>query len=1108
MSITAQPDSGQISPDVLVQTGTTVTASGSGSIDIICNSDPGSPPNQITVDTTDLPVKFSLAFRPRGGLETGISSQLKVSGNIATFTPRQRGFYTVTAQASLGVRSIASRSLLIEAADAFEWISVGPDARSGIGDGRINSVAFDPNNAGLMYAASARGGVYRSENGGARWYPMSDHKVVQASSGQQWIERLGVARLLVTNAGRVLAATGDTERTNSSIEVNFPKAPPDGLYFSDDGGVTWQRQDPTSCAAPENATPGGMGLPISQLLINRTTGTLYLSSDSGIFRSTSNGSCWSDISPKTGGGPFLDLAMSRRANKVVLYTSVAASSASTAIANLILTTADADGAAPTWSAIPVAASAQGPIDPSNQGIGIAKIAALDTVAYAVVGEQPAGTGANTLILYRSDPNSSWNWQRISNVQGNSGDVPCLLGSRGQCLAYDIAIAVNPNAPNDVSVGGNEVLRSVDSGVTWTGLRALHVDDHFIAYGPSSQLWSGDDGGLERATLAPNGGLASSWTFVGAGMDTDLFFGMAMSSTDPYSQSVAGGLQDNGTRSRQAGRFWEAVFGGDGGGSAWDARTPPLLYFQSTDGRNIYRSSDDAVIGNSVLFVADPYKPGVLLSSGVAGDSGSFKLYYGTGADTQSKVSWSCADPVPSKPSEGVSAIAITDSGNYYAGTSGGRVFLITNGNIQNGQFPCSTKGTTATLAWNGAAAFSDPSTPVAKGQIVSIAEDTTDGLTSESLYVTSARFDQFRVVHLVRDSAQLRWTATPIAQNFPHASTHSCLDCGTPVGTFVSPIVADPARAGTVYVGTNTGLFVGQPGSDRIYQWSQEPTMPQVWIEQLDVGRDTRNLVAATLGRGIWEQVFQQFKITDPVRFDPKTASVKVTLPPFSHNPRSSLDVMLSYNTSQPAIVQVLPTSQTNASPFFVSSSLMVQKGSGQATVHIVYAATNAPPLFSTDAMLARMRTEDGSILAQDLVGANVRWYSTDQRQVDLRAQLTVNGEAPTPIAVNLAVSSSNVLAKTPSSIPVPAHAQLSIVAPTYAASNKGRARFVGWGAKIQADDVTAASVPGDFRGRTIVVPIEDNLELTARYEVAVAESEDRDSSPSRRRLPKKRRTQ
>src|ERR1044072_5379715 len=49
--------------------------------------------------------------------------------------------------------------------ESLVWTSIGPG-----GDGIIECFAIDPFNANTLYAGAIVGGIFKSKNGGARWF--------------------------------------------------------------------------------------------------------------------------------------------------------------------------------------------------------------------------------------------------------------------------------------------------------------------------------------------------------------------------------------------------------------------------------------------------------------------------------------------------------------------------------------------------------------------------------------------------------------------------------------------------------------------------------------------------------------------------------------------------------------------------------------------------------------------------------------------------------------------------------------------------------------------------------------------------------------------------
>src|SRR5205823_431482 len=110
------------------------------------------------------------------------------------------------------------------------WFSVGSDGSDDPHVGRINTIAFDPHDPAVLWAGSARGGVWKSPDRGGVWWPMTDHKNLTA---------VGVNSLAVAGDGTVYAGLGDSNTTNLPETAGTA-----GVFKSSDGGVTWVAVNP------------------------------------------------------------------------------------------------------------------------------------------------------------------------------------------------------------------------------------------------------------------------------------------------------------------------------------------------------------------------------------------------------------------------------------------------------------------------------------------------------------------------------------------------------------------------------------------------------------------------------------------------------------------------------------------------------------------------------------------------------------------------------------------------------------------------------------------------------------------------------------------------
>ena len=97
--------------------------------------------------------------------------------------------------------------------------SIGPAAMSG----RITTITTDPNDANIIYAGAASGGVWRSKSGGTNWEPIFDKAPTQS---------VGALAINPKNPSEIWVGTGEGNPRNSQ---NFGA----GIFRSIDGGKNW-----------------------------------------------------------------------------------------------------------------------------------------------------------------------------------------------------------------------------------------------------------------------------------------------------------------------------------------------------------------------------------------------------------------------------------------------------------------------------------------------------------------------------------------------------------------------------------------------------------------------------------------------------------------------------------------------------------------------------------------------------------------------------------------------------------------------------------------------------------------------------------------------------
>jgi hypothetical protein len=150
------------------------------------------------------------------------------------------------------------------------------DASSG---GRVNGLAAVPGNNQTFYAASEKGGLFKSTNGGSSW------------------TRLNAFR--PTLAWDVEVDPGNIQRVYATAGYDGRATPTFGIQISTNGGATWTHPataDPPStfsCATANRNTPRAFGIAIRP----DATQNVFIGTSCGLAVSTDSGATWTFVDP-------------------------------------------------------------------------------------------------------------------------------------------------------------------------------------------------------------------------------------------------------------------------------------------------------------------------------------------------------------------------------------------------------------------------------------------------------------------------------------------------------------------------------------------------------------------------------------------------------------------------------------------------------------------------------------------------------------------------------------------------------------------------------------------------------------------------------------------
>ena len=355
--------------------------------------------------------------------------------------------------------------------------------------GRSFAVAGHASQPNTFYMGSVGGGVWKTENAGRTWYPVSDQGIPIGS--------IGAIAVAPSNSNIVYVGTGESDiRTQHSYGI--------GMYKSMDAGKT--------------GTHIGLGLTrrIGRVVVDPTNanrvyvaalGDIYAPSpDRGVYRSVDGGASWKKILIKTGGEDTVgavDLAIDPK-NPRILYASLWATRrppwevyapAYLPGSGLYKSTDGGDA----WKQL----SGGFPSDPFVGRIGIAIApsnpnrvwAVVDDVGAAIAaprtgGETPAPAAKPAGGIYVSN-DAGATWKLVNNEN--------RLWGRGWYFAQ---IAVDPINPDRAYVCNTATYMTTDGGKTWVPVKGAPGGDDY------HQMWINPKDGNRMVLSSDQGTVVS------------------------------------------------------------------------------------------------------------------------------------------------------------------------------------------------------------------------------------------------------------------------------------------------------------------------------------------------------------------------------------------------------------------------------------------------------------------------------------------------------------------------------------------------------------------------------------------------------------------------
>lgn len=457
-------------------------------------------------------------------------------------------------------------------ADVSDWQPLGPFEHTNTGSwssgqGRINAITIDPQNLNIYYAGAPAGGIWKSNDYGSTWNPLSDN-----------LPQIGVSGIAVdhNDSDIIYIATGDDDGSNTySI----------GVMKSIDGGETWNSTGlDTTDGNPDSMNKIYMHPSNSHILWVATNKGVYKTIDGGLNWSNSNG---------TSGLEIKDLKL-KPTDPDTIYA---------VTTNMLYISIDG-GASFTNTGVGIGL-------PATSGRLVIDVTPDNPNAIYVLSSLPSNftyEGKNLSHafqgLYKSkDSGINFTTQAIYDYAGNGDpkDVGDIFESSQAW--FDMALAVSDTDENEVYTGVLNIWKSTDSGENFTKVNQWflpnsasysHADIHFLKFFDGALL-AGTDGGFYKTT---DGGI--NFSDLSAGMQIGQFYRISVSKET--SAKMIGGLQDNGGYAYNG--LWQVYYGADGMEGAVNPDNSNQIYGFIQFGSNLYISNTSGASNDAYVNAPD------------------------------------------------------------------------------------------------------------------------------------------------------------------------------------------------------------------------------------------------------------------------------------------------------------------------------------------------------------------------------------------------------------------------------------------------------------------------------------------------------------------------
>ena len=667
----------------------------------------------------------------------------------------------------------------------------------------------------IYYTGFTGGGVYKTTDGGATWYNVSDGFFKTGS--------VGAIDVADSDPNVIYVGMGETD-----IRGNMSAG--DGMYRSTDAGKTW-----TWLGLGETRFIGDIEIHPENPDVAwvAAMGKLFgpvESSERGIYKTKDGGKTWNKVLFKDAKTGAVDIAIDPNNPRILFaamweaYRSPWEMSSGGEGSGLYKSV---DGGE-SWTEI-----TQNPGMPKGLvgKIGVSVSPVNSNRVFAIV-ENATGGG-----LFRSEDGGD-NWRRVSANRN--------LRQRAWYYSKVVADPANEDVVYVLNVG---FWKSKDGGVNFDRIGTPHGDHHdlWIATNNPERMVVADDGGGQ---VTYNGGERWSSYYTSA---TAQIYQVVTDNQFPY--MIYGAQQDNSTfaiRSRTSGgsigeRDWWPVAGGESGYIAPDPENPSVTFGGSYGG---YLNKYDSELGLSDRIDVWPDNP---MGGGAKDAKYRFQwtfpivisphnpdVLYATSQhvhrSTDEGMSWETISPDltrndSKKQDESGGPITKDDTSVEYYNT----IFSFVESPIEPGLLWAGADDGLIHMSRDNGQSWENVTPKDMPEAMISIIDASHHAAGTAYIAATRYKFGDF---------SPMLYKTTNYGKSWVKIIT------GIPSMDFTRAIREDPNRSGLLYAGTETGVYVSFNAGE---QWqSLQLNLPAVPITDLAVHKRDKDLIVATQGRSFW----------------------------------------------------------------------------------------------------------------------------------------------------------------------------------------------------------------------------------------------------------------